>query len=240
LKKFLRPVDLARAVGLSTQTIRSYEEVGLLPPSERSAQGYRRYSQHHLHALRVACGTIAAFGWENARHIMQAIHQDMLPQALAVIDARHAAIHRSRCEIEETLRILRATSETIQPLTQKDQRSRPRTSLQISEAAQTAHVRTSAVRFWEEQGLLHPVRDRDNGYRLYNAEQVRNIQIIALLRKAGYGFPAIRTVLTELAAGTPEQALAAAEQRLKELTEMSHRCMEATAALWVYITHQPG
>jgi hypothetical protein len=45
----------------------------------------------------------------------------------------------------------------------------------------------------------------------------------------------LRTVLAQLSAGTPEQALAAAENRLKELAEVSHRCFEATAALWRYL-----
>nr|WP_016701425.1 MerR family DNA-binding transcriptional regulator [Actinoalloteichus caeruleus] len=35
----MRPVDLAREHGLSTQAIRNYEDAGVLPPAERSGSG---------------------------------------------------------------------------------------------------------------------------------------------------------------------------------------------------------
>lgn len=91
------------------------------------------------------------------------------------------------------------------------------------------------MRFWEEQGLIHPARDSTNRYRLYDEQQIRLLQVVVLLRKAGYGFKAIRTILEQLASGTPEQAITAAENRLKELAERSRRCVEATAALWAYL-----
>jgi DNA-binding transcriptional MerR regulator len=91
------------------------------------------------------------------------------------------------------------------------------------------------LRFWEEQGLLQPTRDKTSGYRLYDAEQVRNVQIITLLRKANYDMGAIHTVLTQLTVGSPEQALIAAENRLKDLAEESRRCVAAIALLWQYV-----
>lgn len=54
MKKFFRPVDLGHAVGLSSQMVRKYEELELLPPSERSKSGYRIYRFQHLYAIRVA------------------------------------------------------------------------------------------------------------------------------------------------------------------------------------------
>jgi DNA-binding transcriptional MerR regulator len=44
---------LAREAGLSAKTIRFYEEVGLLPPPERSESGYRLYSAADLRRLRL-------------------------------------------------------------------------------------------------------------------------------------------------------------------------------------------
>ena len=99
-------------------------------------------------------------------------------------------------------------------------------------------MHVSAIRFWEEQGLVHPARDKTNRYRLYDEQHVRLLQVIALLRKAGYGIEAMRTVLTQLARGTPEQALTAAENRLRELAEASRRSIEATAVMWAYIEEQ--
>jgi DNA-binding transcriptional MerR regulator len=96
-------------------------------------------------------------------------------------------------------------------------------------------VRASTLRFWEDQGLLHPSREQGSRYRLYDAEQLHILRTIALLRKANYTFETIRTILIQVAQGNPKQSLAAAEQRLKELAEATYRCLEAAVALMEYI-----
>ena len=53
----MRIGQLAATTGLSTQTIRYYEQIDLLPSASRSANGYRRYSQadvRRLHFIRNA------------------------------------------------------------------------------------------------------------------------------------------------------------------------------------------
>jgi MerR family copper efflux transcriptional regulator len=39
---------LAKAAGLSTPTIRYYEEIGLLPPANRTASGQRNYDDSDI------------------------------------------------------------------------------------------------------------------------------------------------------------------------------------------------
>ncbi|NUT49982.1 MAG: MerR family DNA-binding transcriptional regulator, partial [Saccharothrix sp.] len=43
----LRPVDLARAAGISTQQVRNYLDAGVLPPAGRSPAGYRVFDARH-------------------------------------------------------------------------------------------------------------------------------------------------------------------------------------------------
>ncbi|HLJ35867.1 MAG TPA: MerR family transcriptional regulator [Ktedonobacteraceae bacterium] len=234
-KKTLRSIDLARDVGLSTQAIRDYERYGFIPPVERGPQGYRLYNSQHLHALRLARVLIAGYGWEHALHIMQHVHTHDLSSVLSEIDARHAALHQSRRELEQTLKILRTLSTALPPIYEGNTSAKP---LYIRDVAQRAGVRVSAIRFWEAQGLVQPHRDKSSKYRLYNEQHLRTLQVIALLRKANYGFEAIRSVLDQLSSGTPEQVLIAAENRLKELAERSRHCTEATAKLWEYLSSQ--
>jgi DNA-binding transcriptional MerR regulator len=52
----LRVAELARAVGVRTDTIRYYERVGLLPPPARTATGYRDYDAGAVDRLRFIQG----------------------------------------------------------------------------------------------------------------------------------------------------------------------------------------
>jgi Predicted transcriptional regulators len=45
--------EVAEAVGLSLRTIRYYEETGLVPPSGRSAGGFRLYTDADIDRLRL-------------------------------------------------------------------------------------------------------------------------------------------------------------------------------------------
>lgn len=46
--------EVADAVGLSLRTIRHWDEVGLVPPSGRSAGGFRLYTDGDIERLRLA------------------------------------------------------------------------------------------------------------------------------------------------------------------------------------------
>lgn len=232
MKVKLRSIDLARAAGISAQAVRDYERLGFLPAAERGPQGYRQYGPQHLQAVRTARVMIAGFGWEHALHIMQAIHRNDLSAALALIDARHASIHASRREVETMLETLQAISSELPPATGIPGGKK---LLSIGEVARRIGVRVSAIRFWEEQGLVRPARDKSSRYRLYDEHQVRLLQIVTLLRKTGYNLEATRSVLSQLAIGSPQQALLAARQRLNDLSAASRRCAEATAAAWQYM-----
>jgi hypothetical protein len=53
--KYLRTSDLAKTVGVHTNTVRRYVDRGLLPPVESSQSGYRRFTQRHLDCLSGFC-----------------------------------------------------------------------------------------------------------------------------------------------------------------------------------------
>ncbi|MDA0638786.1 MerR family DNA-binding transcriptional regulator, partial [Nonomuraea sp. MCN248] len=86
----MRPIDLARLAGLSTQQIRHYADSGILPPTPRTPAGYRRFDARHRLALLTYRALAAGHGWHAARVIMQAVHAGDVPRALALVDAGHA------------------------------------------------------------------------------------------------------------------------------------------------------
>jgi DNA-binding transcriptional MerR regulator len=230
---YLRTIDLARAGGLGVQQVRNYEAWGLLPPARRGVNGYRLYTPQHLAALRTARSLGRGYGWQRTLEIMQAIHQDQnqLPRALALIDTRHAELASKRQQAERTLAALRTIAGQEWP---RSGGAQPR-ALRVGEAARQVGVRTSALHFWEEQDLLHPLRDQNSCYRLYDEQQMRRLRVVVLLREANYHFDEIRAVLHEMASGRPEKAIQAVEKRSEELARQSWQCVEGLAALHQYI-----
>jgi DNA-binding transcriptional MerR regulator len=229
---YLRTIDLAQAGRISVQQVRNYEASGFLPPAERSSAGYRLYTRQHLQALKTARGLAPGYGWQRTREIMQALHRGELTTALGEIDQRHAELAGKRLQVEQTLAALRKLAAP------SAARTSPRAPqrLRIGEAARQAGVRVSALHFWEQQGLLHPLREQSSRYRLYDEQQMHRLHVIVLLRDASYPFSVIQAVLDELAGGRPEKAIAAVEKRREELTRISWMCVEALTLFQQYVS----
>jgi DNA-binding transcriptional MerR regulator len=86
----LRPIDLAREHGLSTQAIRNYEADGILPDAQRTNSGYRTYTPLHAQALRAFLALLPGHGHQTATLIMQAINRGTTEEAFRLIDESHA------------------------------------------------------------------------------------------------------------------------------------------------------
>jgi DNA-binding transcriptional MerR regulator len=235
MRERYRAIDLARDVAISAASVRLYEREGFLPPVERSASGHRLYRERHLHALRVSRALMKGYGWEYARKVMRAVHQGDMLAVMALVDAKHAGIDRGRSEVEAATRALRLLSERLAKPPGPGELAGHPSFVRVGEAARLVGVRPSSVRFWEQEGLLHPRRDPGSKYRLYDQDHIRQLRIIIVLRNAGYRFDDIRQVLDDLGDGNPTAAFFRAQRRAAELERVSLACMEATATLWGYL-----
>lgn len=92
----MRPADLANEHGMSAQAIRNYERDGILPPSTRSANGYRQYTSVHAAALRTYLALVPAIGYRAAADLMRAINDGDTPAVLTQLDAAHAQLSKPR------------------------------------------------------------------------------------------------------------------------------------------------
>lgn len=231
-RPYLRTHDLALAGHISVQQVRNYEANSLIPKAQRSPSGYRLYTQQHLAALKAVKSMAPGYGWPRTSAIMQALHRGDLSATLATIDERHTELASKRFQVEQmlfALRTLAAQSDSLQS-------SHHSQRVQVGEAAKQVGVRVSALHFWEQQGLLHPVREQHSRYRLYDEHQMRRLRVVVLLREAGYDFTVILSVLDELAAGRSEKAIVAVEKRCEELTRTSWSYIEALTSFQHYVS----
>ena len=71
----------------------------------------------------------------------------------------------------------------------------------VHELAKTAGVSPSVVRYYSRIGLLHPLRNPDNGYRDYSAEDVSLVRFIRKAQWLGFTLKDVETILEPVASG---------------------------------------
>jgi DNA-binding transcriptional MerR regulator len=207
----LRTADVARESGYSVQQVRDLERLGVVPPAVRAANGYRAYTATHVRALRAYRGLASAAGPVDARRLLAttfaAAQGDpaegtRLADAAAAIGAVHVRLARERDEAlraREALRAIRAeaAAPTAAPAADAPP-DRTGGTMTITELAAALGVRTSTLRFWEQEGLAVPDRVTSLRARQYGTGAIQEARIVAALRSSGYGIPAVRAVVATL------------------------------------------
>ncbi len=224
----MRPVDLAREHGLSTQAVRNYEQDGILPPARRSPSGYRLYRPRHADALRTFLALVPAHGRAAAATIMCAVNAGDVDAALAQVDASHAQLLDDRQTLNAVERALRDLTPA-PPAT--------REPMHVGPLAHRLGLRPATLRKWERAGLVMPARDQATGYRTYSPADVRDAQLVHQLRRGGYLLRQIAPVVAQVRGAG---GVAALEETLDgwraRLTTRGLALLAAAAALSGYIS----
>lgn len=222
----LRPVDLARAHGLSTQAIRNYEAAGILPAAARTSHGYRTYTPLHAQALRAFLALVPGHGHQTAASIMQAINRDATADALRLIDESHAQLLDDR----RTLQAVEAAVGALEPLSQE------RSTVFVGPLAKRLGIRPATLRKWERAGLVQPHRDPRTGYRVYGAADVRDALMAHQLRRGGYLLEQIAPLIAQVRSAG---GIAPLESMLRDwrarLSARSRAMLSGAAALDAYL-----
>jgi MerR family transcriptional regulator, redox-sensitive transcriptional activator SoxR len=97
-------------------------------------------------------------------------------------------------------------------------------TLSIGEVARRTGVRTSALRYYEEAGVL-PAPARVSGRRLYDATAIRRIDVLRFAQQAGFTLQEIKTLFHGFGTETPLSARwhALARAKLTELDLLARR-----------------
>jgi DNA-binding transcriptional MerR regulator len=230
----LRTVDVARESGYSPQQVRDLERLGVIPPAIRSDNGYRAYTPTHVRALHAYRGLAGAVGPVAARQTLARLRTATLAEAASAVDDLHVRLARER---DEALRAQRAldmihaeANPTVGPEREGD-------AMTITELAGALGVRPSTLRFWEQEGLVHPERVTSLRARRYGPEAVAAARIVAALRSAGHGVPAVREIMDSLhRLDGPGAARHILSRRLDQIAERSVALLRAGADLAAVIT----
>ncbi|MYT35909.1 MerR family DNA-binding transcriptional regulator [Streptomyces sp. SID8356] len=255
----LRPVDLARPHGLSTQAVRNYEEAGILPAAARTESGYRTYSPLHAQALDTFLALLPGHGHPTATGIMRAVNRGDADEAFRLIDESHAQLledRRTLSAVENALRDLGSGTPvpgTPAPGTPAPGAPEPpggpapapaptssstsnSDSTFIGPLADRLSVRPATLRKWEAAGLVRPRRDPLTGYRVYGEADVRDARLVHQLRRGGYLLEQIAPLVDRVrAAGGLEPLEAALGDWRSRLAGRGRALLTGSAKLDAYL-----
>lgn len=112
--------------------------------------------------------------------------------------------------------------------------------MRVKELAERSGVASHVIRYYSRLGLLHPRRERANGYRAYAEADVHRVRFIRRARWLGFSLQDVELILGDADRGKspcPEVRRLIAErarenhQRLEALTGLQQR-MESAIDRW--------
>ncbi|GAB2484244.1 TioE family transcriptional regulator [Promicromonospora xylanilytica] len=227
----LRPVDLAREHGLSTQAVRNYEDAGILPAAERTAHGYRVYGALHALALRAFVALVPGHGHRTAAAILRAANEAgaadgarAYGEVFRLLDESHAELLEDRSTLEAVRAALGGLvpeADAAGPAAPAGQHGRPvPNETFIGPLAAQLRLRPATLRAWEHAGLVRPRRDPLTGYRRYDAADVRDAKLVHQLRRGGFLLEQIAPLIAQVRAAGGleplESLLSAWDERLSD------------------------
>ncbi|WP_091240370.1 MerR family transcriptional regulator [Micromonospora matsumotoense] len=224
-----RPVDLARAHGLSAQAVRNYEQAGVIPPAARTESGYRVYTDDHAGALDAYVALVPGYGYRRAGEVMRSVLCGDLPTALAVLDTAHVQLQRDREILDgvASTAVVLASGVPAAP--------GPGGPVPVGVLARRLGVTPATLRKWERAGVLAPARS--GTARSYSPDDVRDAELAHLLRRGGYPLDRIAAVIGQVhAAGGPGPLAASIDQWRGRITGCGRAMLTGAARLADYLS----
>lgn len=187
--------QVAGIIGIHPNTVRQYEELGLVAKPERLANNYRVFTQLHILQFRLARTALQVEVLQNglrkqAVAIIKTAARGEYSKALQLVKEYRQHILVEQRNAEEAIAITRKALCGIAP--PKDNQTHTR-----QETADLLGVKIDTLRNWELNGLFAAKRTR-NGYRVYGSSDIRLLKIIRTLRCANYSLSAILRLLQAL------------------------------------------
>lgn len=223
----IRPIDIARKLGISTSSLRHYENWGMIPPVERSAAGYRIYTEEHVAYFECIRAMAAGFGiWLTAEVLKHIQHKDIDP-AFWLVNQAQASLHNEKTISEKTMKSL-VLEDT--PLLNS------KSCLTIAAISKETGIPITTIRHWEKVGLISVPRGEGSKYRLFDQKHIRQILVIHALKVSIYSYTysldGIREIILELDYDDVERLSKIAHDFQKHLDQVNRHQMRGVRHLY--------
>lgn len=229
MEEIYTPTLIAKQLNVSTTTLRRYEDQGLIPDVPRTASNRRCYTSIHVQAFITIRALLQGYEIPVVYDVMRKIKGQQMESALWAINQEQHKTQVEKERLEEVLRMFRDVDlSKYKDLTVSD-------SMTIGEVAQMAGVNPSAIRHWEQEGLISSNRNKDNGYRVFTLTELRKIILISSLRKTVYYIENMKQLLNEIETHNYKKVEVSFQLALQKLNSQLMKQFFAIAELTNYV-----
>lgn len=170
----LRPIDIARKLGVSTSTLKEYEKKGVLPVVPRTQSKYRYYTEEHLAYFICVREMLVGFRLEYISEILKKVKAGEVDYALWMMTQAQAKLYQEKLMAEKSIQSLFGDFSS-KAFTKNSM-------LTIHEVSAETGLPVTTIRYWEKVGLITPRRNMENNYRLYQKDELRQILTIQVIK----------------------------------------------------------
>ncbi|MFP7737280.1 MerR family transcriptional regulator [Priestia aryabhattai] len=186
------PKQIATILSVSTTTLRRYEEQDLIPNVPRTKSNHRFYTSIHLQAFTTIRALLKGYNIPVVYEVMRMIKNANIEKALWSVNKQQFHLQVEKQRVGEILAMIQSANFT------SYKNIKIKKHISIGEAAEIAGVNTSAIRHWENEGLIRSERNKENGYRMFTIPELRKILVISSLRKTVYYIENMKQLLEDL------------------------------------------
>jgi len=193
LKKY-RTSEVAAIAGIHPNTVRLYEEWGMISKPEREKNGYRIFTDLHILQIKLARTAFQIEILQNGlrKKIIDVVKTTAIgdfDRAILITEEYLGQLQQERFNAEEAIKIVHdilSGSEDNNSLCMKRK-----------EVSEYLNISMDTLRNWEMNGLIQ-IKRKQNGYRVYTNDDIKRLKIIRSLRCANYSLEAILRMLKQL------------------------------------------
>lgn len=194
IDKTYKTSEVAKIIGIHPNTVRMYEELGLISKPSRKDNGYRIFTDLHIYQFKLARKAFEVEVLQNglrkkAIAIVKMLAKQDFDGAIVLTKQYSESIKKEIANANEAVDIARKLINGLDYV--KD------FNLRRKEVSELLGITMDTLRNWEMNGLVN-IKRKENGYRIYNYEDIQRLKVIRSLKCGNYSLCAILRMLNRL------------------------------------------
>lgn len=224
----IRPIDIARKLNISTTTLRTYEKMGLSPKIGRTISGYREYTKEHVAYFLCVREMLPAFDLTFIKSVLKKIQEKDTDTAFLLLNKEQASLWNDR-------QIAKKFMDRITMICNEDF---SKVNMTINEISKETGIPITTIRYWDKVGLIKPIRNSQNNYRLYNDTHIKqlltlySIKISVQSHRGKHFISAMEEAYQNFDYSDIQQTKILLENITMQINKMTRLQMKAAAALY--------